>query len=474
MSAQTTVPPVPPFQQWQNFFPAGVPPYGYDNEMLQQILTTVAGNAEQTKQQAANDTARDILRTVERNGQDNMSTTERVNAQLASAVERNGALNMSATERNGFTGVNATERIGGNIMTAIERVAGEGRLTTTVTDSASRQASNDSARDILAAVERNGNNAVNVTKDTHNGLLGAIERNAGENRMTTVTVGGQNDSKLANVHNNLANQLTNMEGELLSTFNIISGDIKTGVANSAWESRTGISAGFAASALESAKNTSLLSNQASTHYASLTLENAKSDALLSNQASNQYASLLLEQQKMKEYLSAKGDNQFAMTQLELQKAKSDILTQASAHFSVNQLEQQKIRESLSAQLADAKYEALKSQQFLADKMSTCCCEVKEKIDLVDRDRLRDNLNTATNDNNLLKLAELAGEPRFRNGFPFGGYGPYVDGPAYGYGPFGSQGHNNTHIYTEERGRRSRRRHSRSRSRSRSSDRGSRH
>jgi hypothetical protein len=70
MSAQTTVPPVPPFQQWQNFFPAGVPPYGYDNEMLQQILTTVAGNAEQTKQQAANDTARDILRTVERNGQD--------------------------------------------------------------------------------------------------------------------------------------------------------------------------------------------------------------------------------------------------------------------------------------------------------------------------------------------------------------------------------------------------------------------
>jgi hypothetical protein len=68
MSAQTTVPPVPPFQQWQSFFPAGSP-YGYDNDMMQQILATVSGSAEQTKQQAANDIARDILRTVERNGQ---------------------------------------------------------------------------------------------------------------------------------------------------------------------------------------------------------------------------------------------------------------------------------------------------------------------------------------------------------------------------------------------------------------------
>jgi hypothetical protein len=177
---------------------------------------------------------------------------------------------------------------------------------------------------------------------------------------------------------------------------------------------------------------------------------------------------------MKEYLSSKGDNQFAMSQLELQKAKTDILTQASAHFSVNQLEQQKIREALSNQLAEAKYEALKSQQYLAEKMGECCCEVKQKIDLVDRDRLRDTLNTATNDNNLLKLAELAGEPRYRNGFPFGGYanGPYDHGYGHGPYPFGS-GHNNTNIYTEGRERHSRRRHCRSRSRSHSSDRSSR-
>jgi hypothetical protein len=41
-------------------------------------------------------------------------------------------------------------------------------------------------------------------------------------------------------------------------------------------------------------------------------------------------------------------------------------------------------------------------------MSECCCEVKQKIDLIDRDRLRDNLIVQREDNNLLKVLELTG------------------------------------------------------------------
>jgi len=95
-----------------------------------------------------------------------------------------------------------------------------------------------------------------------------------------------------------------------------------------------------------------------------------------------------------------------MNQLELQKVKEGLAAQASHHFASTQLEAQKIKEVLSAQLADAKYEALKSQQYLGDKIDECCCSVKEKIDVIDRDRLRDNLTVERGDNNILKLLEL--------------------------------------------------------------------
>jgi hypothetical protein len=96
-----------------------------------------------------------------------------------------------------------------------------------------------------------------------------------------------------------------------------------------------------------------------------------------------------------------------MTQLELHKVKECLATQASNHFAVGQLEQQKMGALISAQMAEAKYEALKSQQYVADKVDECCCEVKQKIDNVDRDRLRDNLVVEKGDNNILKIIELA-------------------------------------------------------------------
>ena len=397
MSTQT--PSSAPFPQWT---PMSSYPYAPD-EVLAAMQNQALNNSIYTGTSkvigAINDTTRfinseitgvskDIAQTslglrdaIERGNAGGMATTERVGANLSTAVERNG----NAAQV-------TSERIGGNVMTAIEKVAGEGRLTTTIVDAASRQAANDSARDILAAVERNGAINSGITKDAHNGLLGAIERNAGENRMTTVTVGGQNDAKLVNVHNGISTQLSNMEGEFLSTVNLVAGDIKTGVANSAWESRTGVSAGFAANALESAKNTS-----------SILLEAQK----LAARNSDHYASLLLEQQKLKEYLSSKGDTHFAMNQLEMQKVKEGLASQAAHHFASTQLEAQKIKECLSAQLADAKYEALKSQQYLGDKIDECCCSVKEKMDVIDRDRLRDNLTVEREENNVLKLLELS-------------------------------------------------------------------
>jgi hypothetical protein len=187
----------------------------------------------------------------------------------------------------------------------------------------------------------------------------------------------------------------------------------------------GMTNGFTTSMVEGLKSKGELAQQLASHYASMILDNQK----LAAEDAAHYSSLLLEQQKMKEYLSSKGDNHFAINQLEMQKVREGITSQASNHFAINQLEMQKVKEGLacqaaqnfsisqleaqkstgliSAQLAEAKYEALKSQQLIVDKVGECCCEVREKIDLIDRDRLRDNLVVEREDNNLLKILEFA-------------------------------------------------------------------
>lgn len=377
-------------------------------------MTTITSDA--ASRQAAADTARDIMRAVDHNGANGMSTTERVGSNLSTGLERIGGNTMATTERVGSNLSSGIERNGGNIMTAIERVAGEGRLTTTVTDAATRQASADSARDIAIAVERNGGNGISATQNAQGAITTAIERNAGENRMTTVTMAGQTDNRMTDIRHAVIGEVNRSTNELLGVLRGNTEDLHNAVSSGAWENRTAMATGFNQSMVEALKSKAELSQQSSQEYASLVLENAKSDALLSNQASNQYASLLLEQQKVKEYLSSKGDGHFAMNQLELQKVKEGLACQASNHFSINQLEQQKIRESLTLQMADAKYEALKSQQFLADKIAECCCKTGDKIDNIDRDRLRDNLSVERTDNNLLKVLE------FSNAFDGRGYG----------------------------------------------------
>jgi len=362
--------------------------------------------------QAANDSIRDVLRAVDANGSVNGATTERVGSNLSTAIDRNAA--------------------------QIERVAGEGRLTTTVTDAASRQAMNDSARDVMRAVAATDSSVERTAGETRaNFLNSAANQSAlitdtrktiteGINRGTNELLGqmSSNTDNLSNLLSSTASEnrvasnlamLENVRGNNLlaqqcaaQSSNILLEQQKIGSVLAAQGARS-----FADLMLEQQKSTAVLSHEGTKQYADilleqqkaasvlaaqgarsysdLMLEQQKSTAVLAHEGSNHHSTLMLEQQRLKEYLSSKGDSHFAMNQLEMQKVKEGLAFQAAQNFASLQLESAKTSGLISAQLAEAKYDALKNTQFLADKMGDCCCEVKMKIDTIDRDRLRDNL-----------------------------------------------------------------------------------
>jgi hypothetical protein len=335
----------------------------------------------------------------------------------------------------------AVESNGGKIMTAIEKVAGETRLTTTVTDAASRQAAADSARDLAIAIERNGANSVNAVSATNTSLLGAIERNAGESRVTTVNAQGQLDAKLTDVRHSILNDVNRSGAEMVNS-NIQNLNVLTKhVTDGAWETRSALTSGF--------NNTSV------------GMEKIKGD--LSSQGSDHYASIMLEQQKLGQFMTSKMDGQFAATQTEILRTKADLSAQSASQFSVTQLEQQKMGAAISAQMAEAKYDALKNHTDMSKQLAECCCEIKGKNDQIDRDRLRDE-NTVYKVN---PYGPIGGGILGGPGFPIGA--GILGGPGYGYGGYPGGGHagpygnheglGNVHVYSDNRGRR------RSRSRS---------
>uniref|UniRef100_A0A6C0LCK2 Uncharacterized protein n=1 Tax=viral metagenome TaxID=1070528 RepID=A0A6C0LCK2_9ZZZZ len=401
MSSQTTAPSAP-FQQWQSFYPsapAGPYGFGYDQQPVSiqdQIYASVTGNAERTKQQAANDIARDILRAVDANGSTNGHITEINAAQVTAAIERNGSQGMTTTERVNSQLATAVERNGANNMSAIERTSGEARLTTVISDAASRQAQNDSTRDVLRTVDRVGAEAVGSTKDSFATLLGTVERNAGETRLSTAIATGQTDIRLTDVRHSILNDVNRTANEILAASTQSLNVLTKHVTDAAWEQRSALSAGLQ----------------------NMSEENLKGKFDISQKMGDHYSSLLLENQKLGHFMSAKADGHFAAGQLELQKVKEGLACQASTYNAAAILDAHRNREAIQKDLAEARYEALKSQQYLTDKMSECCCTIKEKIDLVDRDRLRDNLIVSRDDNNVLKVLE------------FGGLG---GGRGYGYG-----------------------------------------
>jgi hypothetical protein len=390
MSTQTTVPQTP------FFYPYG----GFDGPTTvgENIYASVTGTAERTKQQAANDIARDILRAVDQNGATNSHVTEISAAQLASAIERNGANGMSTTERVNSQLASAVERNGAANQSAIERTTGEARLTTVIADAASRQAANDSTRDVLRTVDRVGAEAVGSTKDSFATLLGTSERIAGEARIQTLTSSGILDNSLRDVRYSILTDINRIGNDLnasgVQTFNVLN----KAVTDSAWEQRTAMANGFQ----------------------NISEEHLKTKFDIYKGMGEHYSSLMLENQKLGHFMSAKADGHFAAGQLELQKVKEGLACQASIYNAAAILDAHKNREAIQKDLAEARYEALKSQQYLTDKIGECCCSVKEKMDVIDRDRLRDNLIVSREDNNVLKILEFGGLG--------GGYGR-----GYGYG-----------------------------------------
>lgn len=413
-----------PFQQWQNFYPNGAAaaadmPYAYMPYGDSKVQDTVI-NAE-----------RNLTKEITQSTLGLRDAVERGNVQTAGDIERTSGQAQTSIERVGANGVATTERNGGQIMTAIEKIAGENRLTTTVTAAAGRQAAADSARDLAIAIERNGANAVDASKDAQTALLGSIERNAGEGRVTTVTSQGFLDSKILDVRHSVINRINDSTNELVQVNTNNTNVLGKAIHDSAVETRAVLGSGFG----------------------NLSGEVADSKV----KSAEQYAALMLEQQKMGQFLASKSDNQFAMTQMEVMKCKSDLAAQSAQQFSVNQLENQKLGSMISAQLAEAKYDALKNTQDLSKQIEKCCCELKEKNDLLDRERLRDEVIKCNSDNNLLKTPYTLGSgvlgypgvgPGFGPGFgPYGGYG------GCGYGGWGGPGvgyGNNVHIHSSER------------------------
>jgi len=500
MSMSANGQPTSPFQQWQNFYP----PYAYEPKEDIQIIRSI-NDAERNLTAGHAGLSKDIGQTglglrdaIERNSNAGIDATANVERYMYSghagitkdihqttlglrdaiekgtnlssnAIERTYGQTATAVERNGATAVNTSERVGsqlgsaverghGNIMTAIEKVAGENRLTTTITAADNRQSSASQARDLAVAIERNGGNAVSATQSGVGTLLGTVERIAGEGRMTTVTAQGFLDSKITDVRHSILTDVNRTANDILSS-NVQNLNVLTKhVTDSAWETRNNMTSGFSSVMVGQEKNKYDITEKASDHY----------------------SSLMMEQQKMGQFLASKSDNHFAVTQMEILKSKSDLASQAAQNFAMTQLESQKLSALVSAQMAEAKYDALKNTQDLGKQIAECCCSLKEKNDEIESNRLRDGLAAANNDNNMLKVLEQArqGSGPLGQGilgaYGYPGVGPYGPGfgPGYGPGPNYSEGAN-VNIY-ERRGRRgrheSRCRRSRSRSRSRSSER----
>jgi hypothetical protein len=422
--------------------------------------------------QAASDSFRDVFRNVDANGSMNNATTERVGSNLNSTVERTAA--------------------------QMERLAGEGRVTTTVTDAASRQANNDNIRDVLRAVaisdsaiertagetrsnflnssnglssiindsrksitdqvNRGTNELVGIANSNTNLMSGLINTAASDSRVASNinlleqtkgnhVLADQSSSQYANIlldqqktaailAQQSAGQYANVLLDQQKTSAILAQQSAGQYSNVLLEQQktAGVLAQqssdyFSNVMLEQQKTSAGLAQQSASHYASTMLEHQKSTAVLSHENSNHFSGLLLDQHRMKEYLANKGDSHFAMNQLELQKVKEGLAYQAAQNFASLQLEAAKSSGLISAQLAEAKYDSLKNTQFLADKICECCCEVKMKIENVDRDRLRDNLIVEKGESNLLKVAEFLdrrgdrGDNRDRRFFggPFDGH-----------------------------------------------------
>ena len=342
-------------------------------------ITTVTTDA--ASRQSANDTARDLAVSIERNGANSISNTDKVNALVLDAINRAAAAESISTSEN--------------------------RLLIATTDAAARQALHDTRRDINDTVNRGTNE-----------LFGLVNSTANENRLATLSTG-------TDLRNQIMNSLQIGQIDSLKASAALAQQSATQHAQGILEGNRLFdslaaqnSRDYASTILEQQKSKELLASKGDMNYASLLLEGQKSKEHLAAQNARDYASLLIEGQKSKEHILSKTDTNYASLIIEGNRNKEMLATQAANQFAINQLEQQKIKESLSAQIQDVKYEGLKNKDQISMQLAECCCDIKTTVRGLDENRVRDALNVERNEVNLLKTID-----RFRdhNGYNHGGH-----------------------------------------------------
>jgi hypothetical protein len=302
-----------------------------------------------------------------------------------------------AVERNGSGGINTTERVGSTILFTVERSAGETRLSNAVSDAANRQGVNDLARDIINQTNRDSTN---------------IQKSISDLQYTALVTDVANRQNTNDLSRDIINQ-TNRD----------SSDIQRSISEIRYNSALTDAAGRQASN-DIARDIMSRINDTSTSTVLSIEKNGYANQLLQNANSYEVRTLLNDR-----------SNSFIQ---ELGKSTERQMTQGLLNYSSLLLEQQKSREANARDLADAKYEALrnkealsgqiamgfcetkfealKNTQAITSQLEECCCNLKSRISEVstriddtvrtlDANRLRDSLNTANNEINLLKIAE---------------------------------------------------------------------
>jgi hypothetical protein len=369
-----------------------------------------------------------------------------------------------AVERTSQIGSGTTERVGSSVLSTVERVAGEAKLVGAIGDAATRQATNDLARDIINQTNRGTSDIMGylsenrytsavgdaatrqATNDLARDIIAQSNRNSSEiasaiaeNRFSATV----NDAATRQANNDLARDIimqstsgTNLVGVAVERNG---NDTRAIVNSNMYETRTLINQRSADAIMETMRAKESLASQGSTQYSSTLLETHKLVDALSAQSSNHFAANMLEQTRNYERVASQSSQQYASLLMEQQKVKEHMTMQMAD----SKYEALKNKEALAAQLAaaacESKYDALKNTQALSSQLAECCCEIKMKVGDVsvklddtvrtlDTNRLRDALNTANNDVNLYKILEHT-RPAY--------------GPGYGYGP-GYYGHHGGH------------------------------
>ena len=349
---------------------------------------------------------------IERNAL-GLATGATNSASVAAAAARDIQV---AIERNGLTGTGTTERVGSGLLSSVERTAGETRLANAVADAATRQATNDLARDITSQSVRGTTDVLKSLADDR--YLGAVadaaSRQATNDLARDITasgIKGTTDVLKAISDDRYTTAIAAAAAQQAS--NDLTRDVLNNMNRSTNELLKSGTDGFTSALMAIERNgdaTRELVTQSG--YETRTLMNDRANAAvleshrgfdrLHGQASAQYASLLLEQHKSSDHISR-----------ELAEAKYEALKNKE-HLSMQ----------LAASSAESKYEALKNTQMLSAQMAECCCEIKMKVSDVgtkvddtvktlDSNRVRDSLSVANNEINMYRMYERFDDDRGR-------------------------------------------------------------